>query len=87
MYIARTVRIFGYARTGTNNGTCTSQKTRQVVGKHSYEAEKRKTKKHTRKQRERKQGKAKKEGMTRRLASLNANTRGTEKNMQRMPLS
>ena len=50
----------------TNNGTSTGQKIKQVVGKHLYEAEKRKTKKHTRKQKERKQGKAKKEEMTRR---------------------
>ena len=59
----------------TNNGTCTSQKTREGVGKHSYEAEEKKTTKHTRKQRE--EGRARqKEEMTRRQALFNTNIRG-----------
>ena len=45
IYIAHAVRYLAIHVLDTNNGTCTCQKTRQIVRKHWYEAEERKTKK------------------------------------------
>ena len=60
----------------TNNGTCTSQKTRQVVRKHSCEAEESKINKHKRKQIPGRKNAEKSKKRSNKKASLGTNIRG-----------